>query len=352
MGKESFQKIKTVRNRLDARQARQKYPGLERPRKIAIIGDTGCRLKETKIHSLYQNCADPKAWPYPKLIEQVAKEKPDLIIHLGDYHYREQCSKGKKCEKMTTAAGYGFAPWQKDFLEPSQPAFRGVPWIIARGNHEDCERAYLGYRSLLVAEDWNQECIPYEEPQLIQWKDLTIVVLDTSTISDLPITSDATDKIWAERFSVIEKKLAEIKSKHVWIVTHKPFYGLTSLGSAFAPINMNLRKYLDATKLGKRVELLLAGHVHSSQLVQVAGMPLQVVLGNGGAILEKGGKSVSSGNLNLIGYDKAKIITRDFGYAMIQEKKQGDYSLEFYSAGGALLASCSLKNKGAGCFSD
>src|SRR5262249_37597941 len=55
------------------------------PERILVIGDTGCRLKG----SLVQPCNDMQQWPFPALAQQAAKLNPDLVIHVGDYLYRE-----------------------------------------------------------------------------------------------------------------------------------------------------------------------------------------------------------------------------------------------------------------------
>jgi hypothetical protein len=55
------------------------------PRRIAVIGDTGCRLKGSAV----QACNDPQQWPFRLIAEVVAQLNPDLVIHVGDYHYRE-----------------------------------------------------------------------------------------------------------------------------------------------------------------------------------------------------------------------------------------------------------------------
>ena len=55
------------------------------PERIAVLGDTGCRIKGAEL----QACNDPAKWPFPELASAAAKLKPDLVIHVGDYYYRE-----------------------------------------------------------------------------------------------------------------------------------------------------------------------------------------------------------------------------------------------------------------------
>ncbi len=57
------------------------------PQRIVIFGDTGCRLKTG---DPTQACNDPNAWPFAKVVAAAAAAWPDLVIHVGDYEYREE----------------------------------------------------------------------------------------------------------------------------------------------------------------------------------------------------------------------------------------------------------------------
>jgi hypothetical protein len=66
---------------------------------VAAFGDTGCRLKAAKRSAKadaddqergkFQDCNIPARWPFASLAASVAAAKPDLVIHVGDYLYRE-----------------------------------------------------------------------------------------------------------------------------------------------------------------------------------------------------------------------------------------------------------------------
>ena len=56
-------------------------------RRILVIGDTGCRLKASDKD--FQACNDAARWPFPRVLARALALKPDLVIHVGDYHYRE-----------------------------------------------------------------------------------------------------------------------------------------------------------------------------------------------------------------------------------------------------------------------
>lgn len=55
------------------------------PSIVTVFGDTGCRINATQV----QDCNDPAQWPFKQVAASAAAEKPDLMIHVGDYLYRE-----------------------------------------------------------------------------------------------------------------------------------------------------------------------------------------------------------------------------------------------------------------------
>ena len=56
-------------------------------RRIVVIGDTGCRVK--KSDGAFQACKDPRAYPFAEVAAAAAAWKPDLVVHVGDFLYRE-----------------------------------------------------------------------------------------------------------------------------------------------------------------------------------------------------------------------------------------------------------------------
>jgi hypothetical protein len=102
-------------------------------RRIAVIGDTGCRLNDWE--KKYQACNDPDAWPFAQVARAVADWNPDLIVHVGDYLYRESpCPEGMAgCEG--NPYGDNWATWDADFFTPAASVLGAAPWVFMRGNH-------------------------------------------------------------------------------------------------------------------------------------------------------------------------------------------------------------------------
>ncbi len=91
-------------------------------RRIAVIGDTGCRVNDWE--KKYQACNDPEAWPFAQVAQAVADWDPDLIVHVGDYLYRESpCPEGMAgCQG--NPHGDNWATWDADFFTPAASAPR------------------------------------------------------------------------------------------------------------------------------------------------------------------------------------------------------------------------------------
>ena len=108
---------------------------------IVVIGDTGCRIKQGGEDSTapggkwnIQDCSNPKDWPFQEVAEHGAAEKPDLVIHVGDYLYRERiCTGVKGCPGGP--AGDNLETWEADFFTPAKQLLLAAPWVFVRGNH-------------------------------------------------------------------------------------------------------------------------------------------------------------------------------------------------------------------------
>ncbi len=86
------------------------------PSRIAIIGDTGCRIARDYV----QACNDPAQWPLPRVADRVAAAQPDLVIHVGDYYYREvPCPPDQKTLCDGSPSGDRWDSWNADFFTPA-----------------------------------------------------------------------------------------------------------------------------------------------------------------------------------------------------------------------------------------
>lgn len=322
------------------------------PKKIAIVGDTGCRMKEHLLKNSYQNCREPKEWPFARIAARIAEEKPDLVIHAGDIHYREHCSKGHKCEKWTDVVGYGWPTWEADFFAPAKPALEAAPWLITRGNHEDCERGYLGYARTLARKTWKAKCEDYEETEYIALGGLLIVNFDTSSFEDSLRMSADDRALWSHRLKKIALEIKRRKPRKVWLLTHKPLYGFTGYGKTVVPATLVFRELFEATELKDKVDLIISGHLHVAEAVRSGAKPLQLVVGNSGTSLDEVDRAHDFKELKSFAYDLAfsgNSATAGFGYTILS-RESDSWVADFKDVNGQSGLRCRIKdNRTAMC---
>jgi hypothetical protein len=104
------------------------------PRRILVLGDTGCRIKGGTV----QDCNDPAKWPFPHIAAVAAKLRPDLVIHVGDYLYRETACPTDNAGCKGSPSGDDWPAWAADFFTPAAPLLAASPIVFVRGNHEEC----------------------------------------------------------------------------------------------------------------------------------------------------------------------------------------------------------------------
>ena len=160
---------------------------------VAVIGDTGCRLKADKDadhddEGTFQDCDSKSAWPFSTLAKNVAKRKPQLLVHVGDYIYRESpCPKGDKGCKGSPY-GDNWDTWKADFFKPAAPLLAAAPWIATRGNHEICARAGDGFMLFLdptLATDQKPPaCGALLDPLTVTVGGQQFIMLDSSNAPD------------------------------------------------------------------------------------------------------------------------------------------------------------------------
>ena len=311
------------------------------PQKILVIGDTGCRMKGAKA----QACNDPVAWPFRLVSEMAAHQKPDLIIHVGDYHYRETaCPSGVNC----TGSPFGdtWDVWRADFFSPVGSLLTAAPWIMTRGNHEECNRGGKGWSRTLepTAFDAEKGCnVAMSPPYLVKLKDLTIAVMDVASANE-----DKVEPAQVERFRTEFKALSNLGP--TWISLHKPIWSAEELEGEKA---VGDNKTLAAAAFGHipgNVQALFSGHHHVFQVLSYdADLPLQIGAGHGGDWLDKGGPKNPAGfRINDVTIKSGMVVAKQFGFATLEKQAEG-WTLLNYDTYGKLMTRCSLKGRDASC---
>ena len=296
---------------------------------IAVVGDTGCRVKKESI----QACDDPEQWPFGAVAGQIARSKPDLIIHVGDYLYRESpCPEG--ASGCRGPSGDNWLAWQADFFQPAAPALSAAPWIFARGNHESKRRSCVGWFYYLDPQSYAGNCAEYSEPYIAQVGDLRIGVLDTGGAADdrKPHPAEAVE---------FADQLAKLSGKVDWIVDHHPVwqYSYTSDKSPLTPIGGAPFPGWQAAK-PEGVKLVLSGHLHLFEFIGFGGdRPNQLIAGDGGTQLEVRIADRNAGETDSGMAVKAGELTPRFGFTHLHRAANG-WNLELRNAAGKVLLTC------------
>ncbi|MEY4964634.1 MAG: hypothetical protein RL274_217 [Pseudomonadota bacterium] len=253
------------------------------PQRILVLGDTGCRIKGAAL----QACNDPVKWPFPALAASAAKLNPDLVVHLGDYLYRESPCPPGVAGCAGSPWGDNWTTWLADFYTPAAPLLAAAPIVLVRGNHEDCERAWQGWQRALSAFGFSPACAPHEPLFTVDIGAVRLAVMDDATASEISVNKTDLPVYAAEIAS-----LANIPVP-VWFVHHRPIWAAIT-GPLGIPAGGNRTLIAAAIAAGGiaaagdtlipgTVALQLSGHIHSFEALNYdKDVPPQIVAGNGG----------------------------------------------------------------------
>jgi hypothetical protein len=357
-------------------------PRPRNPKRILVIGDTGCRIT----HYEAQPCNRAADWPFAAITAAAKTQRPDLIIHLGDYHYREKpCAGRAGC--ADSPYGDNWAVWQAEFFDPAAGLLTSAPWVLMRGNHENCARAGAGWMLLLAPQPSNPaalDCADDTPPYELHFDHLALAVFDTANAEDayqrMKRANTYRDQI--RKFAPRLRRPAGATNDEFWLLLHQPLwssYGSTTetdlfptlknVISAAAPpgVSANLIEQLRA-QIGRPIDtfrqwfenkiedtprpdvsLVLSGDTHLFQLFrpQDAKMPNQIVAGMSGDTLENNDTyqkliAGSPADVNLFGV-AGKLWTRHgFGFLLLIEEDRA-WMAHYYDVSGNRRLKCMLK---------
>jgi hypothetical protein len=305
-------------------------------RRIVVIGDTGCRLKGSEV----QDCNDPFSWPFATLARLAAGKKPDLVIHVGDYFYRETpCP-----ERSPGCAGSPYLDhwptWKLDLFDPAAPLLAAAPWVVVRGNHESCERGGQGWVRLLDPSPEFRECADQTEPYALHFGGLELLIFDSSGADDGTARENTLPTYTAEVGGLLTNV-----PPHAWLVTHRPFWALNGAGFALnATEQAATRGHVPPT-----LDMVLSGHVHDfTSYAFGPNRPAQLVVG------DSGDKSDALPQLPITGtvidgmpVQKSFALQR-YGYFLL-DQVEGGWDGALYGEDDRVLVHCRLRGRDIEC---
>ncbi|KUN27242.1 metallophosphoesterase [Streptomyces corchorusii] len=275
-----------------------------RPQRIAVIGDTGCSVPKA---GAVQNCADHQTgWPFPTIANSAATvTRPDLVIHVGDYLYREDPDRENDKQRnpgcTTTADAASWDCVVADFFRPAQTLLAGAPVALTRGNHEDCNQNFKGgaggawFRYLADDLRGDGTCDRYTDPVAIRAGLLNLVSLDSSFADPMDNGSTAAKAVFTRQLDQVNQYAQRRPGEDFFLFTHKPLWMVKSAGHTTGDVTWLTRVLGDAVadtaphRLARNVRLVLSGHVHLYQMVDFDTVrPPQLTVGSSGGPLDDG----------------------------------------------------------------
>ncbi len=317
------------------------------PQRIVFLGDSGCRIQGVTA----QSCNDAKAWPFAQVSRLAAAQKPDLVIHVGDYYYRENPCPPLDLFCAGSPYGDNWATWQAEFFQPAAPLLAAAPWVFVRGNHEVCNRGGGGWQALLDASAKLMACSGQTAPFAVDIGGLNLYVLDSAN------TIDRTAPPWNVRnfAAQIQALRPAIDSGKGWIITHRPIWGLVPVARVppLNPVEVGINATEQAAVRGQAlggVQMIVSGHIHDFAALSFgAQRPAQLVVGTGGDVGEPADiPRIRSGPRTVDG-EAADFFTFDrFGY-LILDRQGADWVGAFHDAQDRIVARCVLHERTLKC---
>ena len=337
----------------------------QHPQKILLIGDTGCRMKSSGGVEQYQSCNDPDQWPFKAIAGVAAAQAPDVVIHVGDYHYRETVCPPGNAGCQGSPYGFSWSSWEPDFFAPGQALLAAAPWILVRGDHETCDRGGQGWWRLLdprppqARQDCNvaadDDIGNYSEPYGVPLgDDMLFVVFDSAVVGNKALKPD--DAQYQTYAAQLRRAFALGAARpHAFFMNHQPILGYNSdLTSTALPGNEALQSVLQSivpdVLFPPNVEAVLSGHVHMLQIVTFAtAQPPIFIPGNGGTMLVPDFTKFPADRTPLPGAVVASLLsTATFGF-MTMERNGAGWVINGWDRAGRPMTSCTLFARKANC---
>ena len=367
--------VATCEARLPARARRVTVAGqllaLSKPivRRTMGVGDTSCRLNAP--NHAYQACNDPKAYPFAAIARRAAAWRPDLVLHVGDYEYRETPCPPEKADCAGSPWGYGWDAWRADFFAPAEPLLAAAPWVAVRGNHEDCARAGQGWMRFLDArplapgrdcddpanDATTDDAAPYAVPL---GGAAQLVVLDMTTAPNAALKpGDPRRAQFAADYAALERLAA--RAPYTLLALHKPILG-------FGAVEQDGRRELMPNTLGiqavfaeqnpailpKGVGVVLSGHLHLwQQLAFSSDHPSQFIAGFSGTqedvvpmpdSLPPGASPAPGAQVAAFSHWIA-----GFGYMTLERRRADRWDVKVWNLAGEVVNRCRIEGRRSRC---
>jgi hypothetical protein len=338
-------------------------------KRIAVIADTGCRMKGSE--GAFQDCNDPRLWPFAQVAQSASEKAPDLVIHIGDIHYRESPCPTENPGCTNSPWGYGFDAWEADFFKPARSLLLTAPWMFVRGNHEICSRAGQGWFRFIDPEPWNDKrsCnkpsdddeADFTQPYAVAVNRQTqFVVFDSSRTANKPLSTQ--DPLYKKYLSQLEsmEKLLPMKKDSIFL-SHHPLLAVAPgrIGKTVQPggnkslLSVFQDRYSEGLFPGS-VNWVMHGHIHAFESLSFAsGQPASIVMGNAGSVNEGILPATLDPEFQIAKGAQVEHYASNttYGFAILDlpDDPQDAWLLTEYDVHGQALLKCTLSQKKSLC---
>jgi hypothetical protein len=307
--------------------------------RVVVIGDTGCRIEGKAL----QNCDNTDEWPFPVIAKAAAALKPDLVIHVGDYYYRETACPADHSGCAGSPHGDNWGAWKADFMDPAAPLFAAAPWVLVRGNHEICKRGGIGWMRLLDPRSPAPTCADTSPPYHLHLGGLDLLLFDNADADDLKTVPDKVAG-YAKQF----KSILPGAPPHSWLLLHRPVWALAQGDLIGATINQTMQAAIRG-QVPATLDMVLSGHLHDfTSYAFGSGRPSQLIVGNGGdTMLDLANAHPAGSEIDGMTVTSGFALER-FGFFVMERSDQG-WNGTLYATDNSVVARCEIAGRALDC---
>jgi hypothetical protein len=307
--------------------------------RVVVIGDTGCRIEGKAL----QDCRDPAAWPFAAIAAHAAAKRPDLVIHVGDYYYRESACPAERNGCAGSPHGDNWPTWRAELFDPAAPLLTAAPWVAVRGNHELCRRGGHGWFRILDPAPARTDCADRTDPYWLSAGGLALLMFDSADADDFLAPPDKVAAYATQLTPVLEKA-----PPHAWLVTHRPVWAMAQADLAGMTSNQTVQAAIRG-QVPNNIDLVLSGHLHDFLSYEFGPeRPPQLVVGTGGDTL------LRLTTAPIVGAEiDGMTVRRGFGDArfsyFVMERRENGWDGTLYAVDDTILARCRLSGRELDC---